>query len=200
MGAALVTAVGRRTTIQALAVGFGFIAAEIVLLQRLTLYLGQPALALAVGLAALLIGAAGGSAASGGGRIGVVRAALASAIVVTVAFLAFDRVAGASLSWPLIARGAIACVLSIAIGLPLGAVFPSVIASAGAHEDGLVAWAWAVNGAASVIGSILAVVAALSIGFTGVGFLAAACYLVAALPVVSGLRIAAGAARSPQPT
>jgi hypothetical protein len=30
------------TTIQALAVGFGFIAAEIVLLQRLTLDLGQP--------------------------------------------------------------------------------------------------------------------------------------------------------------
>ena len=200
MGAALVTALGRRTTVQALAVGFGFIAAEIVLLQRLTLYLGQPALALAVGLAALLIGAAGGSAASGGGRIGVARAALASAIVVSVAFLAFDRVAGATLSWPLIARGAIGCGLSIAIGLPLGSVFPSVIASAGAHDDGMVAWAWAVNGAASVIGSILAVVAALSIGFTGVGFLAAACYLVAALPVVSGLRIAAGAARSPQPT
>src|SRR5206468_2908314 len=119
-----------------LAVGFGFIAAEIVLLQRLTLYLGQPALALAVGLAALLVGAAGGSAASTGGRIGVARAALASAIVVTVAFLAFDRVAVASLSWPLIARGVVACVVSIAIGLPLGSVFPTVIASAGAHDDG----------------------------------------------------------------
>src|SRR5437867_1351985 len=134
MGAALVTAVGRRTTIQALAVGFGFIAAEIVLLQRLTLYLGQPALALAVGLAALLVGAAGGSAASAGGRVGVARAALASAIVVTVAFLAFDRVAAATLSWPLLARGATACLVSIGIGLPLGSVFPSVIASAGAYD------------------------------------------------------------------
>jgi hypothetical protein len=200
MGAVLVTALGRRTTVQALAVGFGFIAAEIVLLQRLTLYLGQPALALAVGLAALLVGAAFGSAASAGGRLGVARAALASAIVVTVAFLAFDRVAAATLSWPLLARGATACVVSIAIGLPLGSVFPTVIASAGAHDDGLVAWAWAVNGAASVIGSILAVVAALAIGFTGVGFLAAACYLVAAMPVVSGLRIGASAERSPQPT
>jgi hypothetical protein len=200
MGAALVTAVGRRTTIQALAVGFGFIAAEIVLLQRLTLYLGQPALALAVGLAALLFGAAGGSAASAGGRFGVARAALASAIVVTVAFLAFDRVAAATLSWPLLARGATACLVSIAIGLPLGSVFPSVIASAGAHDLELVSWAWAVNGAASVIGSILAVVAALSIGFIGVGFLAAGCYLVAALPVLSGLRVALGELRPPQPT
>ncbi len=200
MGAALVTAMGRRTTIQALAVGFGFIAAEIVLLQRLTLYLGQPALALAVGLAALLVGAAGGSALSAGGRIGVARAALASAIVMTAAFLVFDRVAAATLSWPLLARGATACIVSIGIGLPLGSVFPSVIASAGAHDDGLVAWAWAVNGAASVIGSILAVVAALAIGFTGVGFLAAACYLVATLPVVSGLRLPVGAERSAQPT
>ncbi|MDP9275112.1 MAG: hypothetical protein M3O99_05915 [Chloroflexota bacterium] len=200
MGPALVTVVGRRTTIQALAVGFGFIAAEIVLLQRLTLYLGQPALALAVGLAALLVGAAGGSAASAGGRIGVARAALASAIVVTVAFLAFDRVAAATLSWPLLARGAAACVVAIAIGLPLGSVFPSVIASAGAQDEGLVSWVWAVNGAASVIGSILAVVAALSIGFIGVGFLAAACYLVAALPALSGLRVALGELRSRQPT
>ena len=200
MGAALATAVGRRTTVQALAVGFGFIAAEIVLLQRLTLYLGQPALALAVGLAALLVGAAGGSAASARGNIGVPRAALASAIVVTVAFLAFDRVAAATLSWPLLARGATACLVSFAIGLPLGSVFPRVLASAGAHDDGLVAWAWAVNGAASVIGSILAVVAALTIGFTGVGFLAAACYILAVVPSVSGLRLRVGAARSPQPT
>src|SRR5206468_5723643 len=120
MGAALVTTLGRRTTVQALAVGFGFIAAEIVLLQRLTLYLGQPALALALGLAALLIGAAGGSAASAGGRIGVARAALASAIVVTVAVLACDRGAVAALSRPLITRGVVACGVSIAIGLPLG--------------------------------------------------------------------------------
>ena len=200
MGAALVTAIGRRTTVQALAVGFGFIAAEIVLLQRLTLYLGQPALALAVGLAALLVGAAAGSAASARAKIGVPRAALASAIVVTVAFLAFDRVAAATLAWPLLARGATACVVAIAIGLPLGSVFPSVIASAGAHDDGLVAWAWAVNGAASVIGSILAVVAALTIGFTGVGFLAAACYLIAVAPAATGLRLGIGAERSPQPT
>ena len=200
MGAALASAVGRRTTVQALAVGFGFIAAEIVLLQRLTLYLGQPALALAVGLAALLVGAAGGSAASTRGRVPVARAALASAIVVAVALLVFDRIAAATLAWPLLARGATASLVSIAIGLPLGSVFPSVIASAGAHDDGLVAWAWAVNGAASVIGSILAVVAALTIGFTGVGFLAAACYILAVVPSASGLRLGFGAERSPQPT
>jgi hypothetical protein len=202
MGASLVTALGKRTTVQALAVGLGFIAAEIVLLQRLTLYLGQPALALAVGLAALLIGAAGGSAVSAGGRLGVARAALTSAIVVTAAFLVFDRVAAATLSWPLLARGATACIVSVAIGLPLGSVFPTVIVSASTQDDGLVAWAWAVNGAASVIGSIVAVVAALAVGFNGVAFLAAACYILAAVPSVGGggLRMRIRAKRAPQPT
>src|SRR5256885_8357761 len=102
MGSALVTTLGRRTTVQALAVGFGFIAAEIVLLQRLTLYLGQPALALAVGLAALLIGAAGGSAASAGGGVGVVPAAVARAVLLGVAVFPFDRVAAATLARSLV--------------------------------------------------------------------------------------------------
>ena len=118
----------------------------------------------------------------------------------TVAFLAFDRVAAGTLAWPLLARGAAACLVATAIGVPLGTVFPTVIASAGTRNDGLVAWAWAVNGAASVVGSILAVVAAIAIGFTGVGFLAAACYLVAALPAARGLRLRTGAETLPQPT
>jgi hypothetical protein len=187
MGAALMTGLGRRTTAQALAVGLGFIAAEIVLLQRLTLYLGQPALALALGLAALLVGAALGSAGSANGKIGVGRAALGSAVVLITAVVLIDQLTAATLSWPLLARAAVACAVSIAIGLPLGSVFPTVIASAGAEDDDLVSWAWAVNGAASVVGSILAVAAALVLGFTVVGIGAAACYfLVAAFsPVIA---------------
>src|SRR5207237_6011954 len=141
------------------------------------LYLGQPALALAVGLAALLVGAAAGSAASVRAKIGVPRAALASAIVVTVAFLAFDRVAAATLAWPLLARGATACVVAIAIGLPLGSVFPSVIASAGAHDDGVLAWAWAVDGAAAVSGAILATAAAPTTWSPGARLLPAARFI-----------------------
>lgn len=186
VGPGLATALGRRTTIQALAVGFGFIAAELVLLQRLTLYLGQPALALALGLATLLIGAAIGSFASTGGRIGVGRAAAICAITTVVGFVVIDAIAAATLSWPLVGRAALACLASVAIGIPLGSVFPTVIASAGRHDDGLVAWAWAVNGAASVIGSILAVAVALVLGFTALGVIAAACYAAGALSVAPG--------------
>jgi hypothetical protein len=59
-------------------------------------------------------------------------------------------------------------------------VFPTVIASAGAQDEDLVSWAWAVNGAASVVGSILAVAAALVLGFTVVGIGASACYFLVA--------------------
>src|SRR6058998_207456 len=83
-------------------------------------------------------------------------------------------------------RARLACIASMAIGLPLGSVFPTVIASAGSQDEHLVSWAWAVNGAASVLGSIIAVGAALFIGFTAVGIAAAACYLVVALGSVPG--------------
>ncbi len=191
MGTALVTELGRRTTVQALAVGFGFIAAEIVLLQRLTLYLGQPALALALGLAALLVGAAIGSAASTRRKLGVRRAALASAIVLVAAVALLEQVTTATLSWSLLMRAMTASIVCMGIGLPLGSVFPTVIAAAGARDEGLVSWAWAVNGAASVLGSILTVVAALALGFTAVGFVAAACYVVAAASAAGRIGFAA---------
>lgn len=53
--------------------------------------------------------------------------------------------------------------------------------AAGAHESTLLGWAWGVNGVASVIGSILAAGLALETGFTGLAWLAIACYVVATL-------------------
>jgi ABC-type Mn2+/Zn2+ transport system permease subunit len=74
-------------------------------------------------------------------------------------------------------------VASAGLGVPLGAVFPKIVAQAGAADPRLVSWAWAINGAASVIGSILAVALTINVGFTTVGVVAAVCYLV---PVIAG--------------
>jgi hypothetical protein len=92
-------------------------------------------------------------------------------------------VASATLAWPLGARGAVAVVASAGLGIPLGAVFPKIVARAGDADPRLVSWAWAVNGAASVVGSILAVALTINVGFTTVGAIAAMCYLV---PVIAG--------------
>ena len=64
------------------------------------------------------------------------------------------------------------------LGFVLGFPFPTAIRTLAGPRN-LVPWAWAVNGCASVVGGILAVVLALEIGFSGVRFLAGAFYVLA---------------------
>lgn len=188
-GDALRGPAARATTVHALLVGLGFIAAELVLLQRLTLYLGQPALALAVGLAALLLGAAAGSALSSRTALGVRGAAVASAVLVPAVLGGVVWAGDATLAAPLAIRILVAALAGSLTGMPLGAVFPQILIRAAAHHAALVPWAWAVNGAASVIGAIVATALAMETGFGVVAVYAAGCYVtVAAFRPVTGTR------------
>jgi hypothetical protein len=165
-------------TVVALTLGAGFIAAELVLLQRLTLYLGQPALALSIGLAALLGGAALGSALSTRVPAGVRTAAIASAAVLLVVLGGLPQLTSATLAAPLELRVVIAALAALAVGIPLGTIFPRLIALVG--DPGLVSWVWAVNGTASVVGATVGTIVALIGGFTTLGLVAVACYAIAA--------------------
>jgi len=171
----------RWVTTYAVLLGGGFIVVEIVLLQRLTLYLGQPTLALTVGVAGLLFGAAIGSA--GIRRIpgGLRGASLGSTVALAAVLVLLPIAADATLAAPLVARIACAVTFAGALGLPLGTVFPRVLRAAGADDPGLLAWAWGVNGAVSVIGSILAAGVVLESGFTSLAWVAIACYVGATL-------------------
>ncbi len=171
----------RWVTRYALLLGTGFIVVEIVLLQRLTLYLGQPTLALAVGVPGLLSGAAAGSASIRRLPGGVRGAALGSALALALVLALLPIAAAATLAAPLTGRVIVAALFAIALGLPLGTAFPRVLDAAGTHERNLLAWAWGANGVASVVGSILAAGLALESGFTGLAWLAIACYLLAAV-------------------
>jgi hypothetical protein len=171
----------RWVTGYAVLLGTGFIVVEIVLLQRLTLYLGQPTLALAVGVAGLLSGAAVGSASIRRLPGGLRGATLGSTVALAAVLVILPHVADATLAAPLVVRVAFALVFAIALGLPLGTAFPRVLGAAGAHDRNLLAWAWGTNGVASVVGSILAAALALETGFTGLAWLAIACYAVAML-------------------
>jgi len=163
----------------ALLLGTGFIVIEIVLLQRLTLYLGQPTLALAVGVAGLLSGAAVGSASVHRLPGGMRGAAIGSTAALAAVLLILPAAADVTLAAPLGVRVIVALLFAVALGLPLGTAFPRVLKAAGAHDRNLLGWAWGVNGVASVIGSILAAGLALETGFTGLAWLAIACYVVA---------------------
>ncbi|HTH71672.1 MAG TPA: hypothetical protein VL493_10375 [Candidatus Saccharimonadales bacterium] len=168
-------------TMVAVALGAGFIASELVVLQRLTLYLGQPSLALALGIAALLGGAAVGSALATRLTAGVRGAAAASAIVLTVVLFGLPIVTGISLAAPLGLRVLIAIVAAAVVGVPLGTVFPKLIGTVSGHGGVLVSWIWAINGTASVLGAIVGSGVALAAGFTTLGVVAVGCYILASL-------------------
>ncbi len=176
-------------TLTSIAIGLGFIATELVLLQRLTLYLGQPSLALAIGIAALLGGAACGSAVSSRIRGGTRLPALLSAAGLLLTLALLPIVTDATLAAPLVIRVAVALSAAAVVGLPLGSVFPNVVSEVGAKDARLVSWVWAINGTASVVGAVLAAGLALAVGFTGLGAAAVLCYGLAALSTVDQRRV-----------
>ncbi len=167
-------------TTVALSLGAGFIAAELVLLQRLTLYLGQPSLALSVGIASLLGGAALGSAVSSRVPGGIRSAALVSAAILLAVLGGLPVLTDATLAAALEARVAIAALAAGAVGLPLGTIFPRLIELV--REPALVSWVWAVNGSSSVVGATLSTAIALGGGFSALGLVAVGFYVIAALP------------------
>jgi hypothetical protein len=82
-------------------------------------------------------------------------------------------------------RYAATVVLLLPLGLTLGVFFPAGLLVVREHGDLFVPWGWGANGAASVVGSILAIVLAISIGFKGVMYLAALVYLAGVAALLS---------------
>ena len=70
--------------------------------------------------------------------------------------------------------------------------FPLKLRSLEGSEAALVPWAWAVNGLASVAGSVLAVALTMNVGFRAVFLLAGTVYLVALAAHLLTLRQASG--------
>jgi hypothetical protein len=152
-------------------------------MQRFVLFLGHPIYALAVILASLLAASGAGSALSGWGtaRFGlkgyVRRVILALAVLLAVYGFALTPLFHALLGIPLTARIAIAVVLVALPGVLMGALLPSGVRVANSLGSGTVAWGWGLNGAGSVVGSILAIGLAMSFGFTLALFAGIAVYI-----------------------
>jgi hypothetical protein len=82
-----------------------------------------------------------------------------------------------TLSWPLWGRIAVALLSLLPVGLMLGVPFATGLRYLEEYDARLIPWAWGINGLTSVMGSILAIILAMRIGFTAVVLLAAATYL-----------------------
>ncbi|MBI5486745.1 MAG: hypothetical protein HY905_05395 [Deltaproteobacteria bacterium] len=172
------------------AIGVGFIVVEVVLLQRFGLFLGHPSHSLVVVLFSLLLAGGVGSFLSERiperhRRLGLALAA-GAVIVILLAYVfllpwVFDRWLGAGLQ----ARIGIAALLTALPGLAMGMMLPSGVRLISTRHPEIVPWGWGLNGAASVFGSVAAMVVAMNLGSRASLFLGAACY---ALALLAGFR------------
>ncbi len=106
-----------------------------------------------------------------------------------------DGVTNGLLDQSLPIRVVVALAMLAPLGLCLGMFMPlglGVVNGLSAHPDEYVAWAWAVNGFFSVIGSVLSTILAMSIGFRSVQLIALGVYAVA---VLAFARLSSRAAR-----
>jgi hypothetical protein len=170
------------------ALGMGFMFFEIVLIQKLTLFLGYPTYSLTVTLFALLLFTGIGSLVSAGYTQGRNRllGVLLGALTVLMLFYQFGLgpIVNTWIGAPLPVRIAITIACLAPLGICLGTFMPlglTTVAGVTEHKAEFVAWAWAVNGFFSVISSILATMLSMSFGFAVVLALAVLIYLVGIL-------------------
>jgi len=159
------------------AVGLGYILVEIAFIQRFVLFLGHPTYALTVVIFLLMIASGAGSLLS---RRWLARAEqgwlpllLVAATLLLYVFFLPSRLAdwvGLDFGYRLLISGGLLIPLGFLMGMP----FPTglrALAAVPAPEfpavrDNAVEWAWAMNAAASVLGSVLAMVIAIQFGLT----------------------------------
>jgi SAM-dependent methyltransferase len=164
------------------ALGFGFIAVELALLQHLTLLVGHPIYTLSVLLFTLL--AFGGIGASLSSRWSMWKACAAVAIIGTIEALALPKLVPALLWLPLWGRILVAIVLIAPLGLAMGMPFPRGLKQTGEGSLPAPPFYWGLNGIMSVIGSVTTVFVALIWGFQAAMLMGSACYVLAALASV----------------
>lgn len=171
--------------------GLGFIMIEIALVQRFILFLGYPVYALAVVLSSLLLCSGLGSLLTS--RISRNRitssgkAAMAAIVALTVLYVpllpaVFNKFGGQ----PIGLRIALTVILLIPLAAVLGMPMPIGIRLIARKSPELVPWAWGINGATSVMGSVISVIVAMNLGFNQALIIGSVAYVVAFL-LIPGL-------------
>jgi MFS family permease len=175
----------------------------VTLIQRLILFLGYPTYSLTVTLMSLLIFSGIGAYLSGRYehlRDRVVPILFGALALLTVFYLfGLTPLTDAVLSASLAVRIIVAFLVTAPLGVCLGTFMPmGISAVAGLTESRreYVAWGWAVNGFASVAGSVLSTILAMTFGFKIVLVLALVIYAIALLALRSLLATKTGPAEA----
>lgn len=150
--------------------GLGFIIVEMSFMQRFVLFLGHPVYALSVVLFTLLV--VGGIGSRLSGRVPIEdlrRSTLRSLVVLLVLQLALGLGLGplfrALVGLPFPARVALSMAVIAPLALQMGRMLPSSVRLLSLRHPEIISWCWGMNGAASVLGSVLAMAIAMNHGF-----------------------------------
>jgi predicted membrane-bound spermidine synthase len=168
------------------AIGLGYIAIEITLIQRLVLFLGHPIYAMTVVVFLMLLSSGLGSTVSRklfaeAGRVWI--AFLAVIALLGIYYVGLSLLLHALIGLPQLSKIAIACLLIIPLGFVMGMPFPSGLRmlSQTGGDNSLIEWAWAMNAASSVLGSVLAMLIAIQFGLGVTMLCGAGAYVVGVL-------------------
>ncbi|GAB4150752.1 MAG: hypothetical protein Fur0021_13810 [Candidatus Promineifilaceae bacterium] len=165
--------------------GMGFMLVEIPFIQRFTLYLGSPTYALAVVLFTILLSSGLGSLSTQKMPASLLTARLQRILLVLISLLLVYVLLLPGLTewtqqWTLPLRVIVVVIVLFSVGFLMGQPFPLGIKWASQHSSPILTWLWAVNGTTSVVGSTLATITALAVGFQLVSLVGAASYALAA--------------------
>jgi hypothetical protein len=169
------------------AIGLGYILVEIAFIQRFVLFLGHPTYALTVVVFLLLLSSGAGSVVS---RRWVAEPehvwrpllTIALALMAYVGILPsiLTRLVGMPFAIKLAMSAVILTPLGFAMGMPFPAGMRALAANCDKNADSI-EWAWAMNAASSVLGSVLAIVIAIQFGLNVTLICGAGAYLLALL-------------------
>jgi spermidine synthase len=173
-----------------LLLGLGFLFVEVAFIQKFVLFLGHPLYAISVVLCGFLVFAGLGSGYSArwakrfaGGREGLAAsyAVLGIAVLTLIYLLALPALFHRWIVLPAAIKVPISICLIAPLAFCMGMPFPMGLSRVAAASHKLIPWCWGVNGCASVLSPILAIILAIHLGFTGVVLLALLFYALAAL-------------------
>ena len=177
-----------------LAIGAGYILVEVALIQKFVLFLGHPTYALTVVIFSMLVSSGAGSFASRNlirdePRRLLIALGTATGLVGILAVIA-QPVLSAGVGLPLAVKMLATVLLIAPAGFVMGLPFPTGLRMLEQRHAPSVRWAWSLNAAASVLGSVGALVLALYLGLVGTLLVGGGLYLaaLALIAVNSGKR------------
>lgn len=163
-------------------IGFGYMLVEISQVQRLVVFLGHPTYGLTVVLFSLLLASGLGSLftqrISNPGFVGVLLLGILLVVLTAFGYYTPGLIATyrGCVNWQ---RCLLAVLILGGIGLPMGTAFPLGMKVALSRASSLTPWLWGVNGATSVVATVLAMVLALAWGIAFTFWCGVICYVLA---------------------